>query len=474
MARVAAVKGYTNLISAVRNYSDTQKITKASVKYCALPQKSYIKVRGPDSVPFLNGLTTSKLLPLYVKKNLTTIGSDETSKLIDIKDYDYIKGNAGLFNEFGEDGPYISRFGTYTGFLNSKGKLLTDSIIYPTPVWPEDVYANKFPRFLLELDQSVIPRMSAILETHKLLRKVKIEVASPAEFNTWHLSIKLPLPAPKEMNPWIENLVVPSESLKTPDIALQFARHVLSMLFQGNEHKVCGMYLEKRLQNVLYEDPEAPQDFRVVTSPEVEDIASIFNFEMMPFQFDCSEISVSEARRTRYKHGLLDSLSDFKAESLLPLEMNFDYLPNAVSFDKGCYVGQELTARTYATGVLRKRCVAVRIDNFAKLTSSTRNTYFDIKSSQTSSRPVDSAPSPFQNAKAGARNRRQKPAGTLLCHEKDFGVALLRTEFFKSLFSRGENGDFYIEEPVSGDKITIIPQKPFWYDDWLDENQDTL
>ena len=36
-----------------------------------------------------------------------------------------------------------------------------------------------------------------------------------------------------------------------------------------------------------------------------------------------------------------------------PLNMHLHYL-NGVSFDKGCYIGQELTQRTYHTGVIRK------------------------------------------------------------------------------------------------------------------------
>ena len=43
---------------------------------------------------------------------------------------------------------------------------------------------------------------------------------------------------------------------------------------------------------------------------------------------------------------------------LIPLECNLDSL-NGISFDKGCYVGQELTARTHFTGLVRKLCYPV-------------------------------------------------------------------------------------------------------------------
>ncbi|CAD5233251.1 unnamed protein product [Bursaphelenchus xylophilus] len=40
----------------------------------------------------------------------------------------------------------------------------------------------------------------------------------------------------------------------------------------------------------------------------------------------------------------------------IPLNVNGDIM-NGISFDKGCYVGQELIARTHHTGVIRKRLV---------------------------------------------------------------------------------------------------------------------
>ena len=43
------------------------------------------------------------------------------------------------------------------------------------------------------------------------------------------------------------------------------------------------------------------------------------------------------------------------------MEYNLDYL-KGVSFHKGCYIGQELTARTHHTGVIRKRILPISLD----------------------------------------------------------------------------------------------------------------
>ena len=49
---------------------------------------------------------------------------------------------------------------------------------------------------------------------------------------------------------------------------------------------------------------------------------------------------------------------DVPTGDAFPLEHNIETL-NGVSFRKGCYLGQELTARTYHTGVTRKRLVPI-------------------------------------------------------------------------------------------------------------------
>ena len=56
-------------------------------------------------------------------------------------------------------------------------------------------------------------------------------------------------------------------------------------------------------------------------------------------------------KRFRYELGIGEG---DELTGLLPLECNLHWL-NAISLTKGCYVGQELVARTHFTGVIRKR-----------------------------------------------------------------------------------------------------------------------
>ncbi|GAA5959247.1 hypothetical protein JCM3765_005120 [Sporobolomyces pararoseus] len=59
----------------------------------------------------------------------------------------------------------------------------------------------------------------------------------------------------------------------------------------------------------------------------------------------------------RLSYSVPENPSDFPN---LPLEANLELL-NGVDYKKGCYVGQELTARTHFKGVVRKRGVGIRL-----------------------------------------------------------------------------------------------------------------
>jgi hypothetical protein len=64
--------------------------------------------------------------------------------------------------------------------------------------------------------------------------------------------------------------------------------------------------------------------------------------------------------RHRLALGLPDGSRDLEAEKTVLLEAGFDEL-NGVSWTKGCYMGQELTARTKYRGLVKRRLVPVAV-----------------------------------------------------------------------------------------------------------------
>jgi len=70
--------------------------------------------------------------------------------------------------------------------------------------------------------------------------------------------------------------------------------------------------------------------------------------------------SLVQYREQRYKLGVAEGIHDLEPGKAFPLESNLVFL-NGVSFSKGCYLGQELTARTHHTGVIRKRIMPLTL-----------------------------------------------------------------------------------------------------------------
>jgi folate-binding protein YgfZ len=65
--------------------------------------------------------------------------------------------------------------------------------------------------------------------------------------------------------------------------------------------------------------------------------------------------------RHRLAAGLPDGSRDMEADRSVLLEAGFDEL-GGVSWTKGCYMGQELTARTKYRGLVKRRLVPVSVD----------------------------------------------------------------------------------------------------------------
>jgi len=121
--------------------------------------------------------------------------------------------------------------------------------------------------------------------------------------------------------------------------------------------------------------------------------------------------------RHRLPLGLPDGSRDMEAEKTTLLEAGFDEL-HGVSWTKGCYMGQELTARTKYRGLLKRRLVPVQIDG-----------------------PVPHAGTPV--LRAGTE------VGTMRSGSERFGMALLRLDAI-------DTGDLTCGEAV------LHPAPPGW------------
>lgn len=70
-----------------------------------------------------------------------------------------------------------------------------------------------------------------------------------------------------------------------------------------------------------------------------------------------------EYKKNLYQNGVAENIEDFSQASSIPNEYNIEFL-NGVSFEKGCYLGQELVAKTHYTGVVRKRIMPIKLINY--------------------------------------------------------------------------------------------------------------
>ncbi|UYN96660.1 MAG: folate-binding protein YgfZ [Enhydrobacter sp.] len=73
------------------------------------------------------------------------------------------------------------------------------------------------------------------------------------------------------------------------------------------------------------------------------------------------EAPVAEYEALRLRLGVPDGSRDLPVEKALLLESGFDEL-NGVDWKKGCYMGQELTARTKYRGLVKRRLFPVKVE----------------------------------------------------------------------------------------------------------------
>jgi folate-binding protein YgfZ len=104
----------------------------------------------------------------------------------------------------------------------------------------------------------------------------------------------------------------------------------------------------------------------VFTDPRLPDLGAHAFLPRSTYAAALAELGFTEAplgsfKDHRYSLGVPEGSHDLLPDKAIPLECGFDEL-NGVDWQKGCYMGQELTARTKYRGLVRKRLLPVRFE----------------------------------------------------------------------------------------------------------------
>jgi len=200
----------------------------------------------------------------------------------------------------------------YAMMLNLQGRVLYDVIIYNVSSKRSEIQ-----KYLLECDASVAPDIVSHLKKYKLRKNCDIVDVS----DVYEVSAVLPttermaglssLPRKSEFAEAFDPIVIACRDPRLKDIGWRL---------------ICGKGI----------DVSESLGGGAVTRP------------------------LDEYREQRYKLGVAEGIRDLEPGKSFPLESNLVFL-NGVSFSKGCYLGQELTARTHHTGVIRKRIMPLML-----------------------------------------------------------------------------------------------------------------
>jgi transferase CAF17, mitochondrial len=205
-----------------------------------------------------------------------------------------------------------SKSGMYAAFLNAQGRILTDSFIYRIPARGQDQKDG----YLVEVDKAILSNLLQYLQTHRLRSKVTLRILPKDEFTVW--------------TAWDNNI----------------GRLAASSEWQSQILQMADPRLENFSHRMLLPTQRTEEDH-----PQ----------KVLPDAISSLPVTGSDSYQARrYLHGLAEGIPDIVPNKSLPHEYNMDHL-NGIDFQKGCYVGQELTIRTQHTGVVRKRILPAQV-----------------------------------------------------------------------------------------------------------------
>lgn len=463
----------------------------------------FISFFGPGTIDFVNGMVTTKLNEKFVKKNLTSLAvdDDEYEPPQTIKDlqsismsnhvakeliYEY-KSNLSNMNDMDirrkslydeQVEAYGNLKGQLTALLSSQSKVTTLMKLYTPLNTQQENIIVEVPNQHLNGDKGEHDIM-AILEKHKRFKRdVKmindVQNDNDLGFDVWDVCFEGKLER-SDMELEALSYIIEDSKMnylfnKKVHIDAHFkADNIIAVYFDDVLYN--GSLLNDSSHRVYY-------SYKVLVKKETckskDFIHSCYNEEL-------NENSIKEIKQIQEQFGLFD-LPDIVTGTALPFDLNLDYVPNGLSFDKGCYIGQELTTRMYSTDKIMKRGVPVNIiDSKNDIVPQVGwDVYTDDELKETE-HASDNVNNVFGTSK-NAIKKRKKPVGKLIINNDETNVRIvtLKTKYIDEIFvNQNKTMEFYLapsKEEIKVKaldfnkcKIDIEIKTPYWIHEYVEE-----
>ncbi|CBI22149.3 unnamed protein product, partial [Vitis vinifera] len=278
-----------------------------------LKSRSVVRFRGPDTVKFLQGLLTNDV------QRFCESPGEMTSTLVT------------------PNVPFISDSPMYALMLTPQGRFLYDLFLYrPARASEKLDRTGSGPgsdpdgrlELLADVDATVLDELLERFNKYRLRADVVIENVAE-EFSCWQR--------------YGENLTEKFSSAEEPEAASVGWGAAVdpagTSSSHGNSHG-WQWFKDPRLDSLGFRGI-----FPSNTTP--------------PLVEADKETDEKNYLLWRLEKGVAEGSTEILKGEAVPLEYNLAGL-NAISFDKGCYVGQELIARTHHRGVIRKRLLPLK------------------------------------------------------------------------------------------------------------------
>ncbi|WOL18126.1 transferase, mitochondrial [Canna indica] len=300
------------------------RLDEAGPLACRLDSRSVVRFRGPDTVKFLQGLLTNDVRRLAAQDIPAGGGSDSQTSYVPTPNLNH------------RNPPPL-----YAALLTPQGRFLYDLFLYRPPGANEklnrsgsgpgsDDSEEPFTLFA-DVDAAVVDELLHCFKKYRLRSKVEIDNVAK-EFSCWQ----------------------------------RFGNNLCSEIPSADEPEAASVGWGQGIDNAGVSAAQGNDvGWRWFRDPRLDCLGfrGIFPTNSTPPLVEADkEVNEQHYLLWRFQKGIPEGSTEIPKGEAVPLEYNLVGL-NAISFDKGCYVGQELVARTHHRGVIRKRLFPLKFVN---------------------------------------------------------------------------------------------------------------